>query len=160
MYDQAMLAEKLNHAADMERLLRRLITIKPDDHHAYNALGYSLADRNVRLPEARQLIQKALEFAPSDPFITDSLGWVEFRMGNKDEAARILEAAYKTKPDAEIAAHLGEVLWSLGQHDRAISVWKEGHACRSRQRNPAGHPQAPARRNCEAAPPARRAGCS
>ena len=72
------------------------------------------------------MIQKALEYSPSDPFITDSLGWVEFRMGNKAEAARILERAYKSKPDTEIAAHLGEVLWSMGQHDRAMTIWKEG----------------------------------
>ena len=126
LYDQAMLAEKLNHPADMERLLRQLITLRPDDAQAYNALCYSLADRGERLPEAKQLIQKALEYAPSDPFIIDSLGWVEFRMGNKEEAARLLEGAYKTKPDTEIAAHLGEVLWSLGQRERALSVWKEG----------------------------------
>ncbi|MDB5848154.1 MAG: hypothetical protein JWP29_1906 [Rhodoferax sp.] len=126
LYDQAMVAEKLDKLDEMERLLRELITIKPDFHHAYNALGYSLADRNVRLPEARQLIQKALEFVPNDPFISDSLGWVEFRMGNKEEALRILDQAYKAKPDAEIAAHLGEILWSVGQRDRAATVWKEG----------------------------------
>jgi tetratricopeptide (TPR) repeat protein len=89
-------------------------------------LGYSLADRNLRLPEARQLIQKALEYAPGDPFISDSLAWVEFRMGNKAEALRILDAAYKAKPDPEIAAHFGEVLWSMGQRDRATAIWKEG----------------------------------
>lgn len=126
LYDQAMVAEKLNKPDEMERLLRELIAIKPDFHHAYNALGYSLADRNVRLPEARQLIQKALEFVPNDPFISDSLGWVEFRMGNKVEALRILDQAYKAQPDAEIAAHLGEILWSVGQRDRAASIWKEG----------------------------------
>jgi tetratricopeptide (TPR) repeat protein len=126
LYDQAMLAEKLNDLDGMERLLRQVIAAKPDYHHAYNALGYSLADRNLRLPEAKQLIQKALEFAPGDPFISDSLAWVEFRMGNKAEARRILETAYKTRPDAEIAAHLGEVLWSLGERDKAQAVWKEG----------------------------------
>ncbi len=126
LYDQAMLAEKLNRFDEMERLLRELIAAKPDFHHAYNALGYSLADRNVRLPEARKLVQKALEFVPNDPFISDSLGWVEFRMGNKEEALRILDQAYKAKPDAEIAAHLGEILWSMGQRDRAQAVWKEG----------------------------------
>ncbi|MDP3310586.1 MAG: tetratricopeptide repeat protein, partial [Polaromonas sp.] len=83
LYDQAMMAEKLGSLGEMERLLRQLLVLKPDYHHAYNALGYSLAERNVRLPEAKQLIQKALEFAPADPFIQDSLGWVEFRMGNK-----------------------------------------------------------------------------
>nr|WP_295955880.1 tetratricopeptide repeat protein [Rhodoferax sp.] len=126
LYDQAMLAEKLDKMDDMERLLRKLIAIKPDYHHAYNALGYSLAERNVRLPEARDLIRKALEFVPNDPFIADSLGWVEFRMGNNDEALRVLDGAFKAKPDAEIAAHLGEVLWTLGQRDRATSIWKEG----------------------------------
>jgi tetratricopeptide (TPR) repeat protein len=110
----------------MERLLRRVMEIKPDYHAAYNALGYSLADRNVRLPEAKQLIQKALEFAPTDPYIKDSLGWVEFRLGNRTEALRILEAAFKARPDPEIAAHLGEVLWSLGMRERALAIWKEG----------------------------------
>jgi tetratricopeptide (TPR) repeat protein len=126
IYDQAMMAEKLDMLDDMERLLRQVIALKPDYHHAYNALGYSLADRNIRLPEARELIRQALTYAPSDPFIKDSLGWVEFRLGNRAEAAGIFEAAYKAKPDAEIAAHYGEVLWSMGQQDRAIAIWKEG----------------------------------
>jgi len=126
LYDQSMLAEKLDRLDEMEQLLRQLIRIKPDYPQAYNALGYSLADRNLRLPEARELIQKALEYAPSDPFIQDSLGWVEFRMGNTREAVRILEAAFKAKPDAEIAAHFGEVLWSLGQRERAVTIWREG----------------------------------
>lgn len=126
LYDQAMMAEKLDQLDDMERLLRQLVKVKPDYHHAYNALGYSLADRNLRLPEAKQLIQKALAYAPADPFIKDSLGWVEFRLGNRNEALKIFEAAYKAKPDAEIAAHFGEVMWSLGQRDQAIAIWKEG----------------------------------
>jgi tetratricopeptide (TPR) repeat protein len=126
LYDQAMIAEKLGQLDEMERLLRQVITLKPDYHHAYNALGYSLAERNIRLPEAKELIRKALTYAPTDPFIRDSLGWVEFRMGNTAEAASIFEAAYKAKPDAEIAAHYGEVLWSMGQRDRAIAIWKEG----------------------------------
>ncbi|MEO7401914.1 MAG: tetratricopeptide repeat protein [Polaromonas sp.] len=128
LYDQAMVAEKLNSLDEMERLLRRIIELKPDYHHAYNALGYSMAERGLRLTEARELIRKALEFAPSDPFIEDSLGWVEFRLGNKAEAARIFESAYKAKPDAEIAAHFGEVLWSMGQRDRAIAIWREAQA--------------------------------
>ena len=126
LYDQAMLAEKMGDNGDMERLLRQVIAAKPDYHPAYNALGYSFAERNMRLPEARQLIQKALEYAPGDPFISDSLGWVEFRLGNRSEALRILNTAYKSRPDAEIAAHLGEVLWAMGQRDRAQTVWKEG----------------------------------
>lgn len=128
LYDQATMAEKLGRADEMERLLRRIIAIKPDYPHAYNALGYYYADHNLRLPEARQLILKALEYAPDDPFITDSLGWVEYRGGNLAEARRILQGAYKARPDAEIAAHLGEVLWQLGRREQARAVWKEGAA--------------------------------
>ena len=126
LYDQAMLAEKLDNLPEMERLLREVIALKPDYHHAYNALGFSLAERGLRLPEAKQLIQKSLEYAPGDPYISDSLGWVEFKMGNKGEALRILDTAYKARPDPEIAAHLGEVLWSVGDRDRAQAVWREG----------------------------------
>ena len=126
VYDQAMMAEKLDNLAEMERLLRQVIAAKPEYHHAYNALGYSFADRNVRLPEARQLILKALEFAPGDPYISDSLAWVEFRSGNLPEALRLLQQAFKDKPDAEIAAHLGEVLWVMGEKAQAIVVWKQG----------------------------------
>jgi tetratricopeptide (TPR) repeat protein len=125
-YDLAMMAEKLTRLDEMERILRQVIESKPEDPGAYNALGYSLADRNLRLPEAKELIQKAVKLAPDDPFIADSLGWVEFKLGNLAEAQRILEAAYKTKPDAEIAAHLGEVLWKQGLKDRATAMWKEG----------------------------------
>ncbi len=126
LYDQASMAEKLGRYGEMERLLRQLIAGKPDYHQAYNFLGYSLAERNVRLPEAKQLILKALESAKDDPYITDSLGWVEFRMGNVAEAIRHLLTAYQGKPDAEIAAHLGEVYWVSGQRDKAIAIWKEG----------------------------------
>ncbi|MEY2619617.1 MAG: hypothetical protein RL522_2619 [Pseudomonadota bacterium] len=126
MYEQATVADKLGRYTDLERLLRQAIALKPDFHHAYNALGYSMAERNVRLPEAKTLILKALESAPGDPFIIDSLGWVEFRMGNLPEALRLLEQAYRGRPDAEIAAHLGEVLWAMGQRDRARAIWKEG----------------------------------
>lgn len=126
VYDQAMLAEKVGKPDTMEQLLRKVIAQNPQYHHAYNALGYSLADRGLRLAEAKQLILKALEFAPNDPFIMDSLGWVEFRLGNKADARRHLEAAYKARPDVEIAAHLGEVLWSMGDKEGASRVWKEG----------------------------------
>ena len=126
IYDQAMLAEKAGKTDTMEQLLRQLIAQQPQYHHAYNALGYSMAERGARLDEAKQLILKALEFAPGDPFITDSLGWVEFRLGNKTDAKRHLETAYRARPDVEIAAHLGEVLWSLGDQDGARKIWKEG----------------------------------
>lgn len=126
IYDQAMMAEKAGKLADMEKLLRQLIAAKPDYHHAYNALGYSLAERNMRLPEAKQLIEKAVSMAPGDAYIQDSLGWVEFRMGNTARALGILQAAYSKRPDAEIAAHLGEVLWASGQREQALKIWREG----------------------------------
>ncbi len=125
-YDLAMIAEKLDRFDETERILRQIIATKPDYHHAYNALGYSLADRNLRLPEARELILKALTFAPNDPFISDSLAWVEYRSGNDAEALRILKKAFADKPDAEIAAHLGEVMWVMGQKDAAMAVWRDG----------------------------------
>jgi tetratricopeptide (TPR) repeat protein len=126
VYDQAMIAEKLGKLDEMENLLRKVMQAKPEYHHAYNALGYSLADRNIRLTEARELINKALASAPNDPFIIDSLAWVEFRSGNSAEALRLLTGAYQARPDAEIAAHLGEVLWATGQRDKAGTVWQEG----------------------------------
>jgi tetratricopeptide (TPR) repeat protein len=126
LYEQAMVAEKLDRMDEMERVLRRVIELKPDHHHAYNALGYSLAERNLRLPEARDLIAKAVELAPTDPFITDSLGWVEFRLGNHAQALVHLRRAYAARPDVEIAAHLGEVLWVTGARDEARRIWREG----------------------------------
>ncbi|MDP4301349.1 tetratricopeptide repeat protein [Leptothrix discophora] len=126
LYEQALLAEKLQRHDEMEALLRRVMTIKPDQQHAYNALGYSLADRGLRLEEARELIRKALALAPGDPFIGDSLGWVEFRLGRPEEALRILKGVYEQRPDVEIGAHLGEVLWSLGRRDEALQVWRAG----------------------------------
>ncbi len=128
LYEQAMMDEKLDRLDDMERLLRRVIELKPDNPQAYNALGYSLADRSLRLPEARSLVAKALELSPGEPFITDSMGWVEYRLGNTAEALRLLRQAYKARPDPEIAAHLGEVLWQSDQHDEARSVWREGRS--------------------------------
>ncbi len=125
IYEQAMVEEKLDRMAEMERLLRRVIALKPDHPHAHNALGYSLADRGMRLPEARNLIARALELSPGDPFITDSLGWVEFRLGNRDEALRLLRQAYSARPDTEIAAHLGEVLWAAGLQAEARTVWQD-----------------------------------
>ena len=124
--EMAMLCEKLGRFDQMESILRGLMKVKPNDAHAFNALGYSLADRKIRLNEARELILKAVQLAPRDPFIQDSLGWLEYRAGNAQEALRILEAAFKARPDAEIAAHLGEVHWSLGQYEKAGSVWREG----------------------------------
>jgi tetratricopeptide (TPR) repeat protein len=128
LYDFAVTAEKLEKFDEMERSLRKIIAIKPDNPHAYNALGYSFAERNVRHDEARQLINHALKLSPDDPFILDSLAWLEFRLGNKAEALRLLTIAFRKKPDSEIAAHLGEVLWSLNYTDKAKAVWQEGIA--------------------------------
>ncbi len=125
LYEQAMVEEKLEHLVEMERLLRRVIALKPDHPHAHNALGYSLADRGLRLPEARELIARALALSPGDPFITDSLGWVEFRLGNREEALRLLRQAHGARPDTEIGAHLGEVLWAMGRQEDARTVWQD-----------------------------------
>lgn len=126
LYDQAMMAEKLDRIDEMERLLRKVIEVNPDQHQAYNALGYSLADRGLRLTEARQLIEKAVAMAPEDAYIQDSLGWVLFRQGESKRAIDVLENAFARRPDAEIAAHLGEVLWTSGDRERALKIWREG----------------------------------
>jgi len=125
LYDLALTAEKLERFDLLEAHLRKLIQVKPDHAHAYNALGYSFADRNTRLPEARKLIEKALELAPEDYFIIDSMGWVLYREGDLKGAARELRRAYDGRPDAEIGAHLGEVLWMLGERDEARRIWDE-----------------------------------
>ena len=126
LYDQAMMAERLRLWDEMEELLRKVMTLSPESPNAYNALGYSLADRGIRLDEARPLIERALSLRPGDPFITDSLGWLEFRLGRIEEAIRLLDQAWSTRQDAEIAAHLGEVLWQQGQTERAREVWRRG----------------------------------
>ncbi len=125
VYELAMLADKTGRHEVMERLLRQIMQRKPSYHHAYNALGYSFAERGIRLTEARELVLKALSHAPDDPFITDSLGWVEFRLGNLEQARQLLEKAFQIRPDAEIAAHLGEVLWTMGDKEKALAIWKE-----------------------------------
>jgi tetratricopeptide (TPR) repeat protein len=125
LYESALAAEKLGRNEVLERNLRQLIQIKPDHAHAYNALGYSLADRNERLDEAQQLVDKALALSPDDPFILDSKGWVQFRKGDHPGALETLQKAYATRPDPEIAAHLGEVLWMAGRRDEAQKTWAE-----------------------------------
>ncbi len=125
LYEQAMVEDKLDRHVEMERLLRRVIELKPDHPHAHNALGYSLADRSMRLAEARTLLQRAMELSPNDPFIVDSMGWLEYRAGNREEAVRLLRKAYASRPDTEIAAHLGEVLWASGRRDEARRIWQD-----------------------------------
>ncbi len=125
LYDYAMAAEKSSKWDIMESALRKIMEIAPNNQHAYNALGYSLAERNVRLDEAYALIDKALRLAPDDPFIMDSMGWVQFRLGKLQEAESVLRRAYEMRPDVEIAAHLGEVLWTRGQKDDAQKLWRD-----------------------------------
>jgi Flp pilus assembly protein TadD len=128
LYDTAMAAERTNRIVEMEKHLRRLIELRPDYAHAYNALGYTFADRNTRLPEALQLIEKAHQLSPDDAYILDSLGWVHFRMGEMKRARDYLERAYLAKPEAEVAIHLAEVLWASGDRDGARKLLREVRA--------------------------------
>jgi Flp pilus assembly protein TadD len=126
LYDTAMAAEKVDRIDVMETHLRKLITIRPDDAQAYNALGYTFAERNQRLGEAKELIARALKISPEDAYILDSMGWVHFRLGEMPEARSQLERAFELRPEAEVAAHLGEVLWAMGERERAREVWRVG----------------------------------
>lgn len=125
VYDYALAAERVQKFDIMESELRRVIKVKPDFAAAYNALGYSFADRNIKLSEAQKLIEKALSLSPNDHYMLDSLGWVYYRKGDLDKASRYLEQAYKINQDTEIAAHLGEVLWQKGHHDAARKIWSD-----------------------------------
>lgn len=125
LYESALLAEKLGQFELMEIRLRKLIELRPEGAQGYNALGYSLADRNLRLDEARVLIEKALALSPEDYFILDSMGWVLYRQGDLSAALGYLEKAHARKDDPEIAAHIGEVLWALNRRDEARTAWLE-----------------------------------
>jgi len=127
VYQEAMVDERLNRLDEMERLLRRILALQPDNSQALNALGYSLADRNLRLDEALKMVRQAHELSPADPFIVDSLGWVEYRMGHFDAAATLLAQAYSSRKDTEIAAHLGEALWADGKREEAERVLRDAH---------------------------------
>jgi tetratricopeptide (TPR) repeat protein len=124
LYDRALAAEKIGKFDIMEKDLRKLIQLKPDHAHAYNALGYGLAEHSKRLPEALELIEKAIALSPHDPYILDSLGWVHYRMGNLNQGLSYLRQAFGMNPDPEIAAHLGEVLWMQGTTEDAKEVWQ------------------------------------
>jgi len=128
LYDTAMAAERLDRIDVMETHLRRLMQLKPDDAHAFNALGYTFADRNVRLQEARDLVTQALKLSPSDGYILDSMGWVHYRLGDQSRAREYLERAWQSRPEAEVGAHLGEVLWQMGDRDAARRIWREAAA--------------------------------
>jgi tetratricopeptide (TPR) repeat protein len=125
LYETAMTAERLDRLDVMETHLRHLVQLRPDYAHAYNALGYTFADRNIRLQEALELIDKALQLAPDDGFILDSMGWVQYRLGNLSKARDFLKRAYRLKPEADVAAHLGEVMWSQGERDAARTLFRE-----------------------------------
>ncbi|CAM3724582.1 Tetratricopeptide repeat protein [Bordetella flabilis] len=122
-YELAMLYERQEKIADLERLLRQVIALDPDHAHAYNALGYTLADHNMRLPEALELITQALDLAPDDPYIQDSMGWVKYRMGDNETALTFLQRAYSRRPEPEIGTHLGEVLWAQGRREEARAIF-------------------------------------
>jgi Flp pilus assembly protein TadD len=126
LYARALLNESMDRIGDAERDLRRIVELDPDDPDALNALGYTLADRTERFDEAFTLIEKALKLKPDEPAIIDSMGWVQYRRGNHDEALKHLERAFKLQPDAEIAAHLGEVMWVTGDKVGARRIWSEG----------------------------------
>lgn len=123
LYDRALAADRIGRFEVLEKDLRRLIELRPDNAHAYNALGYSYAERGLRLPEALKLIKKAVELSPDDPYIMDSLGWVYYRMGNFIEGLNYLNRAFAISQDSEIAAHLGEVLWAQGAQEDAENIW-------------------------------------
>ena len=125
LYEAAMMGEKLGKYDESEKLLRKLIQIKPDHAHAYNALGYSLLERKVRIAEALALVEKALELAPDDIAVMDSVGWAYFLNGKLDESVKMLRRAFKGNPDPEIAAHLGEVLWVRGDKEQATRLWQD-----------------------------------
>ena len=119
LYESAMLAERIGKFNIMEERLRKVIAADPENAHAYNALGYSYAERGVRLDEAEKLIARAIELLPKNPYILDSLGWVRFKRGDLASALALLEEAYSLRSEPEIAAHLGEVLWQLKRNDEA-----------------------------------------
>lgn len=124
LYDHALAADKVGKFDILEQNLQKLIQLKPNHAHAYNALGYSLAERGERLPEALKLIKRAVELSPGDAFIMDSLGWIYYRMGNIQDGLNYLNQAYAARPDPEIAAHLGEVLWVQGAESDAKKIWQ------------------------------------
>ncbi|MDO8811993.1 MAG: tetratricopeptide repeat protein [Gallionella sp.] len=125
LYEAAMLAEKTGKPEVFEQMIRQLIQVKPDHAHAYNALGYSLLERNERIPEAVELVEKALQLAPDDIAIMDSVGWGYYRSGRLDESVKLLRRAFAGNPDPEIASHLGEVLWARGSKDEARKIWQD-----------------------------------
>jgi tetratricopeptide (TPR) repeat protein len=126
LYARALTAEKVDRLDITESDLLKVLSTEPENANALNALGYTLADRTERLQEALEYIKRAMELVPDDPAILDSLGWVSYRLGKMQDAVKWLSKAFEIMGDAEIAAHYGEVLWKLNQHDKAREVWQKG----------------------------------
>ncbi|MCG8325380.1 MAG: tetratricopeptide repeat protein, partial [Thiotrichales bacterium] len=124
LYSRAMLAEKMDRLDILEQDLKQIIEKEPDNAQALNALGYTLADRTERYHEAYEYIKRALDVSPNDFYILDSMGWVLYRLGRLDEAVVYLRRAMALRQDPEIAAHLGEVLWVMGDKELAREVWE------------------------------------
>ena len=125
LYEAALIADKQKKPVLSEELLRKLIKVAPDHAHGYNALGYSLMERNVRLPEAMELVEKAYQLSPDDAAILDSMGWGYYLLGNLSKSLEFMRRAYDLYPDAEVAAHLGEVLWKQGEQGEAKAIWQD-----------------------------------
>lgn len=123
VYARSLIHERMGQVELAEQDLRGLLQSDPDNVHALNGLGYMLLTNTTRLEEASKLIRRAHELQPDDAAITDSLGWVEFKLGRTEEALKWLQQAYDKYPDPEVAAHLGEVLWTLGEKERARGIW-------------------------------------
>jgi tetratricopeptide (TPR) repeat protein len=123
LYARGLTGERIGDVELLEKDMRAILTTEPDNAHALNALGFTLADRTDRIDEAYQYLQRAIEIKPDDPAIIDSYGWVNYRMGKNKEAIRLLRKALTGFEDGEIAAHLGEVLWVTGQKQEALGVW-------------------------------------
>ena len=127
-YDLGMLYERQGRYDEFEAMMLRVIELKPDDANAYNSLGYTFVDQDIRLDEARDLLERALELEPDNPYILDSVGWYFYRVGDYESAQEYLERSYELMSAADVAAHLGEVLWKQGRREEARRIWREAYA--------------------------------
>ena len=125
-YDLAMLYERQGNFEAFERLMREVMVLEPDDANAFNSLGYTFADQNIRLDEAQALLERALQLEPNNPYILDSVGWYMYRTGDYAAAVQYLERSFRALPAADVAAHLGEVYWVMGRKDDALKIWEQG----------------------------------
>jgi tetratricopeptide (TPR) repeat protein len=121
---RTVVSQELDDFAILELDLRSIMRLEPNNPSPFNTLGYFLADRTTRYNEAKELIDRAMELSPNDPAIIDSLGWVQFKLGMYEESKINLERAFELFPDHEVAAHLGEVLWVMGNREAAREIWE------------------------------------